>query len=545
MSAVLRSKILTQLEKAVKGNNSQVTQRILNNHITYASTSKIRSDTDANAESVLSRGGLEQLKKDMQIYLNENSTTILTEAVINNLNFDGFKTFLLNKYYTGNEEPGRVEAEFKYSTPIRLTGSRKSTKLIIGTNTSGDASRDVLILKNIAYDKIVEYFKEYILQNLSGISDADKKNLIKYMSGMFNAGHLVGAFTGRLIRAFDIKKDKSTGNINISGSSDPELVAIMNTVLELVTAADLLSSNIYSDVELFARSEKQLTKSSAKLRFVTEVQVSSNNKEAGNMLAQAGNELTKLLKSLDPINSSQKSREIAVGEYTKKLFLKLKPLQEYVRKRSAQLLSNSSISPELEKKLKSITQSIDTYDLLLSTSGSDPVLKHIGNVIANAIDKKVKVNTGNSIAAVSKLLKPAKNNKKAAGKVHKTTKAVKIRQIQSQSIILSNSLTSLQNLLSANLSEKIKQNMGNGSRRDILNLRTGRFAESAKVERISESRAGMLTVFYSYMKYPYQTFEPGFKQGSPASRNPKLLIAKSIRDIAGQIVANRLRSVSV
>jgi beta-phosphoglucomutase-like phosphatase (HAD superfamily) len=43
------------------------------------------------------------------------------------------------------------------------------------------------------------------------------------------------------------------------------------------------------------------------------------------------------------------------------------------------------------EKLKSITQSIDTYDLLLSTSGSDPVLKHIGNVIANAIDKKVKV----------------------------------------------------------------------------------------------------------------------------------------------------------
>jgi hypothetical protein len=107
------------------------------------------------------------------------------------------------------------------------------------------------------------------------------------------------------------------------------------------------------------------------------------------------------------------------------------------------------------------------------------------------------------------------------------------------------SLVRLESLINASLVEKIKQNMGDGSRRDVLNLRSGRLAESAKVERLSESRAGMLTVFYSYMKNPYATFSEGGRQQSPRSRDPKLLISKSIREIAETQVSNRLRAVLV
>lgn len=107
------------------------------------------------------------------------------------------------------------------------------------------------------------------------------------------------------------------------------------------------------------------------------------------------------------------------------------------------------------------------------------------------------------------------------------------------------SLASLQLLLNTHLQDVISANMGSGSSRDILNYRTGRFAASAKVEKISQSREGMITAFYSYMKNPYQTFEPGFRQGSPKSRDPKLLIAKSIRDIAATKVANRMRAVVI
>jgi hypothetical protein len=87
--------------------------------------------------------------------------------------------------------------------------------------------------------------------------------------------------------------------------------------------------------------------------------------------------------------------------------------------------------------------------------------------------------------------------------------------------------------------------MGDGSRKDILNYRTGRLAGSAKVERLSESRTGMITAFYTYMKNPYATFSEGGKQQSPKSRDPKLLISKSIREIAAQQVGNRLRAINI
>jgi hypothetical protein len=106
-------------------------------------------------------------------------------------------------------------------------------------------------------------------------------------------------------------------------------------------------------------------------------------------------------------------------------------------------------------------------------------------------------------------------------------------------------VVSLQNLLNLNLVETVKRNMGDGSRRDILNLRSGRFAESVEVQRVSQSRQGMVTAFYTYMRNPYATFSQGGKQQYPRTRDPKLLISKSIRQIAQQLKIQQLRAVQV
>jgi hypothetical protein len=111
-----------------------------------------------------------------------------------------------------------------------------------------------------------------------------------------------------------------------------------------------------------------------------------------------------------------------------------------------------------------------------------------------------------------------------------------------------NTVTNLGNLLltiNQQLQDVISANMGDGTRRDILNYRTGRLASSAKVESLSQSRAGMITAFYSYMKNPYATFSQGGRQQNPKTRDPKLLISTSIREIAAQQVANQLRAVVV
>lgn len=75
-----------------------------------------------------------------------------------------------------------------------------------------------------------------------------------------------------------------------------------------------------------------------------------------------------------------------------------------------------------------------------------------------------------------------------------------------------------------------------------LNYRTGRFANSAEVEGISVGPRGGTEVQYTYMKFPYQTFEPGFAQGS-TFRDPRKIIGESIREIAQGIVGDKFLTV--
>lgn len=106
-------------------------------------------------------------------------------------------------------------------------------------------------------------------------------------------------------------------------------------------------------------------------------------------------------------------------------------------------------------------------------------------------------------------------------------------------------LVNLESILRASINEQVASNMGTGGESRILNYRSGRFSESVTIDRVSESRAGMISVFYNYMKNPYATFSTGGRQESPKTRDPKALISKSIRELAAPIVGNRLRSVLV
>lgn len=178
---------------------------------------------------------------------------------------------------------------------------------------------------------------------------------------------------------------------------------------------------------------------------------------------------------------------------------------------------------------------------LLKVKSSPSVLDNIGTVISNTIAGKGSKSTAKTIP----LLNSTKAITKSRKQVKLTHKKGQPLKQQARVPISLLDLVSLQELINQHLTQQVKKNMGDGTRRDILNLRSGRFAESVKVERMSESRDGMITAFYTYMKYPYATFSEGGAQSSPRSRDPKLLIAKSIREIAATKVANRLRAVVV
>tara|TARA_A100001011_G_scaffold119453_1_gene126010 strand:+ start:8241 stop:9878 length:1638 start_codon:yes stop_codon:yes gene_type:complete len=86
----------------------------------------------------------------------------------------------------------------------------------------------------------------------------------------------------------------------------------------------------------------------------------------------------------------------------------------------------------------------------------------------------------------------------------------------------------LKNLLNEVLPQEVAKRMQSPA----LNYRTGRFANSVRVDDVAMGpRGGLQGIEYTYRLNPYETFEPGNKQGS-VQRDPRKLIGGTIREIA-------------
>ena len=204
---------------------------------------------------------------------------------------------------------------------------------------------------------------------------------------------------------------------------------------------------------------------------------------------------------------------------------------------SAKKSAVRSLESKIDRELREYLTSEKFHSQLLQIRSPTTLLEDIATTIINTIKGIKLVSKRSSNKSTQKASENLLSNKPISA-----SKPARNKSASSNKTI---SLTSLHTLINRHLQDVIAANMGNGSRRDILNYRTGRFAASATVERLSLSRTGMVAAFYSYMKNPYATFSGGGAQSIPTSRDPKLLIAKSIREIAAEKVVNRLRAVSL
>lgn len=217
--------------------------------------------------------------------------------------------------------------------------------------------------------------------------------------------------------------------------------------------------------------------------------------------------------------------------------------------RIKQYIGNTVVPDIVEQAKKKFVGGL-LEDIVKNTSASPTLPEFIREAIIDGIKGK----------PIKKVIKSSTAKAKGTIKTHVILKDPKPAtatavtggtNIQSQKLKYAQSgtqdfsLTSLKNLIMDKLFETVKANMGTGDRKDVLNYRSGRFAESVKLEKLTQGKQGMVTAFYSYMKNPYATFSDGGKQQFPRSRDPKLLISKSIRQIAAEQVSNRLRAVSV
>jgi len=222
---------------------------------------------------------------------------------------------------------------------------------------------------------------------------------------------------------------------------------------------------------------------------------------------------------------------------------------------------DSELNKEIKQGLENaILQSLDkktVEDLALFSTASKTGMEALKDLIIDTIK------TGKSIPYNSKAVLPKQSN---ISEVKISLPAIKLPKISAKKPVIADeqriikqmkaeqqqlkeqqatNLLSFHSLLNSNLVQTVKQNMGAGTRRDILNLRSGRFAESVRVERLTQSRDGIVTAYYNYMRNPYATFSQGGRQERPRSRDPKLLISKSIRQVAAQAKITRLRAILV
>jgi hypothetical protein len=407
-------------------------------------------------------------------------------------------------------------------------------------------------LENVPEEFLRNNFIKYIRQNLTGVP----KQVIDNIANNVQAGHLASVFFLKLKTALGVKaefsKDISASyrdfTVSIDGLSDPKALQAIDSILKVVLDADYLTSNLITESQVFIDATKSVLGDNPKL--VTELQFKADNEAAGDLLQQTGRRLNQLIQAISKgeMGVAEEAIQTLVGT--------LRPVVDVVLQKAKELKEPLEFQGIYEQILKN-AQFLSNQ--LINTPGSPTLVEGIGLNIANVIK------TGKSLQTSTIKIKPppikqkhkeildisqvAREFEKSAQVLKQAIKKISVKnkqiQVRSKQDINQQSLTGLQTILDANLVEQVKQNMGTGSSTNILNLRSGRFAESVRAEKISQSREGMITVFYSYMKNPYATFSRGGRQEYPRSRDPKLLISKSIRQLLQERVANKLRSVSV
>lgn len=354
---------------------------------------------------------------------------------------------------------------------------------------------------NISFDSITK-----LVNTVMNINSGD---LAKY----YEKGHVVGIATELMqVTADRIKAVDTTG-----ATGKAFLLKQLDNVIDYYKRLDLASANIQpaKDIKVYASVNKSINRDGI-TKYLVELQPKAVNQASGS-------EVQSTIGSIRKLFSPNTLTEKALASLIDKL-------QESVSDpKFAQDLVDLKSSPNLKDMItKTVVNALEGVS-------TDQQYKHTDVYIASA--PVPKPNLAKVRAEAKKVVAEAEKAK-AALKRHGTSQAIRLQG-------KFYSLTGLQNFINNSLSKRIRENMGTGDSKNILNYRTGRFAKSAKVTRLTLGRDGMLSAYYSYMKNPYATFSEGGQQQFPRSRDPKLLISKSIREIAITQVSNRLRAVLV
>ncbi len=444
---------------------------------------------------------------------------IRTSTVDQIIPFEQLSSFL------GESTARAVFNQIKNNNYVNLPGGND----VVYHNIGG---QETVIFKGFNFDRLTKDVSNYIQQIAKDAKVANSDKISETIQGIvkeqrFDKGHVYGWANTLLQRT----KGSIGEALKASSRQVPaeqlqkELKALnqfIDTLLDIVEDYDEATSGIKGlKSSIFAKYRKTDS------NWLIEWQGSAEQQAAGGKVGiAAGKENTGIRGFLKQVGYSNQSLIEKALENMVEGFVKQGILSE-----GSESLMELESSPKIIKLIE---------DRLVSTISGKP--RKLQEAYTGTIGNLPKL-TGRKILGADKakadIRKTKAQLKSLKQSVTKAQQASK-KQETPQTV----NLVNLMAILNSQIQDVISANMGDGSRKDILNYRTGRFASTVNIEHLTMSRAGLISVFYSYMKDPYATFSAGGLQDSPKTRDPKLLISKSIRDIAQQVVGNKLRAIS-
>ena len=196
---------------------------------------------------------------------------------------------------------------------------------------------------------------------------------------------------------------------------------------------------------------------------------------------------------------------------------------------------------ELELTLRNAVEQ-ELYQDLPNLKGSPSANEAIESVLLYPFEKngkksKVKAQRGTKpskhVKSSSSAKSTTKQKKKQKTSIISGSMVTKSKAKAKTKPSATNTLAIIQEF-NRRLPEQLQKNM----QTPALNYRTGRFAESVRVVDSVTTPRGFQSFGYTYQKYPYQTFEPGYAMGS-VERDPRKLIDRSMREIAVELALTR------
>ncbi len=229
-----------------------------------------------------------------------------------------------------------------------------------------------------------------------------------------------------------------------------------------------------------------------------------------------------------------------------------KTAEEAMRKKAgviAVLYGKSVTEMEGSPKVKDVVRDMHVATLISNLLGikhmARPDMRLKVNKQLLRAAKKAKVKRRRKVGTWAEGLKGGKPVLKAgaaakayrAGSGKDTSKVKRVKGSRAAGRVAESPIA-LRNLLNEALPQMVASKMVSPA----LRFRTGRFANSVRVDMIHQGPRGGIGVDYTYQRDPYETFEPGNKQGS-TQRDPKKIIGESIRELATGILGKQPHTI--